>query len=615
MSLLLATTLLLTQAGATATDPAAAPPADPDLAALGDCADSLDVSIFNTPRLPDTRDLLRVLVVSEPDLGPGRVLARDPAGAQRELPAVVRGGPPWGWVAEVDRPAKGTWRFALVTQGRVTACQDVEVRPRAAGGRAVTPGDPAWTSRIKWERDTENLYSLWVEHLFDAPVDADVSWNPLHLVLRDRSRNLLFDHLKIGEDSGRDAPRLAPDCADFPYVLRGYFAWKLGLPFGYRPCTRGNPERAPTCGDPVGNDEPTEATTRLAAFKAFIHKVQGTIHSSSLRGLPEDEDSDLYPVALDRRGLRPGAVYADPYGHTMMVGRWFPQTADSAGVLMAIDAQPDGVVGRRLFWRGSFQFPKDDALAGAGWKRFRPVRATSAGVTELSNRAIAALPDYGDFSLAQWSRGQEGFYEQMDEVINPRPMAPDRALFATIDALEQQLRRRVESIENAEVWARAHPGTVVPVPKGAAIFITSGPWEDYSTPSRDMRLLIAIDTVRAFPRRVLRRPDRFILAAGESPEAARARLEALLAEETARRSIRYPRSDGSLFTLTLAEVLARAEALEMGYNPNDCAELRWGAPDGSDEGATCARRAPEAQRATMEAVFRPWFRERARPIE
>jgi hypothetical protein len=58
--------------------------------------------------------------------------------------------------------------------------------------------------------------------------------------------------------------------------------------------------------------------------------------------------------------------------------------------------------------------------------------------------------------------------------------------------------------------------------------------------------------------------------------------------------------------------VARSEALEMGYDPNDCPEVRWGAPPGSAEASTCARRAPAEQTARM-ARYRPWFHERRRP--
>ena len=69
---------------------------------------------------------------------------------------------------------------------------------------------------------------------------------------------------------------------------------------------------------------------------------------------------------------------------------------------------------------------------------------------------------------------------------------------------------------------------------------------------------------------------------------------------------------GSKFELTLAQVVERAPKLEMAYNPNDCAEIRWGAPPKSDEAKTCRRRAPGDQLGQMRKV-RAWFRERKRP--
>ena len=173
------------------------------------------------------------------------------------------------------------------------------------------------------------------------------------------------------------------------------------------------------------------------------------------------------------------------------------------------------------------------------------------------------------------------------------------------------MRARLHSVANGEEYVAAHPG-VIAMPDGAAIFETSGAWEDFATPSRDLRLLIALDVVRAFPAKVAAQPRRFAMPPGRSPAQVRADLEALLRAESAARRLDYTRSDGSAWTLTLAEVLARAEALEMAYNPNDCIEVRWGARAGSAEMATCRRHAPAEQAARM-ARYRPWFHERRRP--
>ena len=112
-------------------------------------------------------------------------------------------------------------------------------RPGMAGGSI-------WPLHNSWNRETENLYSAWIEKLFDAPLDAAPSWPALHEVLRDRSRNVLYNHLGVGEDSMGMVIR--PDCADLPYFLRAYFSFKMGLPFGYSKCNRGGGGQPPRCG-------------------------------------------------------------------------------------------------------------------------------------------------------------------------------------------------------------------------------------------------------------------------------------------------------------------------------------------------------------------------------
>jgi hypothetical protein len=150
------------------------------------------------------------------------------------------------------------------------------------------------------------------------------------------------------------------------------------------------------------------------------------------------------------------------------------------------------------------------------------------------------------------------------------------------------------------------------MPSGPSIFETSGAWEDYATPSRDMRLLMAIDVVRGYPEHVARRADRYAMPKDKSIAQVKAELETVLASELASRKFSYPRSDGSQWTLTLKDVNDRAQDLEMAYNLNDCVELRWGAPAGSEEASTCKRHAPAAQRAKM-SEYRTWFHERRRP--
>jgi len=199
----------------------------------------------------------------------------------------------------------------------------------------------------------------------------------------------------------------------------------------------------------------------------------------------------------------------------------------------------------------------------------------------------------------------------MDDVMSPAPLDPLRAMKEAITALEEQVKARVTSVENGRKFQNSGRGDA-DMPDGAAIFETTGAWEDFATPARDLRLLIAVDVVRGFPDRVARRPERYAMPPGKSIADVKAELENVLASELAARKFSYTRSDGSPWTLALKDVRDRMTALEMAYNLNDCVELRWGALANSDEASTCKRHASPAQRAKM-TQYRAWFHERRRP--
>ena len=355
---------------------------------------------------------------------------------------------------------------------------------------------------------------------------------------------------------------------------------------------------------------------RLGSRLRSVTMCARTSPTASIPGPGEraatDDNTDYYPVPLNEETLRPGTVYADPYGHILVLARRVSQTDGAAGVFLAVDGQPDGTVARKRFWRGNFLFAQDPALGSPGFKRFRPiVRDKNGGLRRLTNAEIAKNPQYGDFSLDQSQIGIEGFYDRMDDVMSPAPLDPLRAMKEAITSLEEQVKARVTSVENGRKFQTSGRGDAE-MPDGPSIFETTGAWEDFATPSRDLRLLIAIDVVRGFPDRVARRPERYAMPKEKSVADVKAELESVLASELSARKFSYPRSDGSAWTLALKDVIDRAAALEMAYNLNDCVELRWGAPDKSEEAATCRRHAPAGQRAKM-TDYRAWFHERRRP--
>src|SRR5204863_6842004 len=133
-----------------------------------------------------------------------------------------------------------------------------------------------------------------------------------------------------------------------------------------------------------------------------------------------------------------------------------------------------------------------------------------------------------DYSLAQSRLGAEEFYDRMDDVMSPAPLDPVRATTEAITALEEQVKARVTSVENGRKFQTSGKGDAQ-MPDGAAIFETTGAWEDFATPSRDLRLLIAIDVVRGFPDRVLRRPERYAMPKEKSVADVKAEWDSVLA--------------------------------------------------------------------------------------
>jgi hypothetical protein len=619
------------------------PPAD-------NCEGAAELAVLSSPLAPWKGAPLRVLVaVEKPFDGEFALIAPD--GSVAATSRERHGGPPYFWFAEIASPAPGTWQARLArdaTAGCSTITREIAVRPEEPPRpRAVEA--TLWPVRNTWNRATENLYSAWIEKLFDAPLDVSLSWSALHEVLRDKSRNFLFNHLGLREDQMGQVVR--PDCADLPYFLRAYFAFKMGLPFGYSKCSRGGGGQPPKCYDwwniahpepprpapvpieqrtasgmplgdilrpaPVATPASVLASARqMGLAAAFFHYVRGSVadgvHSGSGRTAANDDRTDYYPVPLSQETLRPGTVYADPYGHLLVLAKRVSQSEGAAGVFLAVDGQPDGTVARKRFWRGNFLFAQDPALGGAGFKRFRPIVADRNGtLRRLTNDEIAKNPDYADFSLDQAKVGVEGFYDRMDDVMSPDPLDPLQALKEAITSLEEQVNVRVTSVENGRKFQSSGRGDAQ-MPEGPAIFETTGAWEDFSTPARDLRLLIALDVVRGFPERVARRPERYAMPKEKSVAQIKAELEGVLAAELASRKFSYTRTDGSAWTLALKDMMDRGAALEMAYNPNDCVELRWGAPDKSEEAATCRRRAPSTQHARM-TEYRAWFHERRRP--
>ena len=137
-----------------------------------------EAAVLPSPVAPWTGAPLRVLMAAEKPFN-GELSLLAPDGTIAVKSRERHGGPPYFWLAEVASPAAGKWRAALVREGADGECRtitrEISVSAQKPAGHQGTAAS-IWPVHSAWNRATENLYSAWIEKLFDAPLDKDLSW-------------------------------------------------------------------------------------------------------------------------------------------------------------------------------------------------------------------------------------------------------------------------------------------------------------------------------------------------------------------------------------------------------------------------------------------------------
>jgi hypothetical protein len=561
------------------------------------------------PANPAPGEEFSVLFAGGAELKKAKIVVAGMAGTVEPGKSKTGNELPFWSVTSFPGTAEGKYKVTLLMDEREVVTTEFVI-----ASRQPISQKGVWKTTKSWDPAIETLYAAWINALF-AGSNEQTFWPNLHEVTQRKEQNLLYNYLSLDEDNpeSKISINMMPDCADNPFFLRAYFAWKLGLPFGYHVCDRGYIGKNPGTGQFITNETATSKSNPVQAVNSFLRNLMNGVHSGTARTAFENQNSDYYPVALNRRSLLPGTVFADPYGHTLVLVSWIPQTKDKPGVLLSVDAQPDKTVAVKRFWKGNFLFNTNGVVGEPGFKAFRPVVEKNGKQLALTNEELIANSGFIPFSMQQWKMESGTFYLAMERLINPKPLDPEFALNDLVQALHEQLLVRVKSVATGEAYFQKHPGAVIPMPSSAkGVFITGGPWEDFSTPNRDLRLLIAMDAVLGFPERVARFPEDFDVPTQSSPDKLKTKLQSLLDKKVAELTISYTRTNGAEKQLTVKEILDRKDAFEMAYNPNDGVEIRWGAPINSDERSSCKRQASAGQRATMQKV-RTWFVQRLHP--
>lgn len=407
------------------------------------------------------------------------------------------------------------------------------------------------------------------------------------------------------------------DCAKLSYVMRGYFAWKKGLPFSfasgvdYRQPDDTRNIRYSMFGNKVTARTdllPIRTASGSVKFPNAITAINNTIvngvFSANFRinfeGIDDNKlFADFYPIEISRDAIIPGTNIYDPNGHVAIV---YKVTDD--GQIYFIDAHPDNSLTSGLY---GTKFERSRPAHGAGFKNFRPyhiegaqfdnsvgsyVGGTVVPTKDSDLQYHSVIQFFGtNLSMSDWGKGVfqiEGkaypYYDYVRLKMSKGnlKLEPVKEIKSVAADLCQTVQDRVDAVDagiRSGVQKKAHPDRL-PV----NIYGTAGEWEDYSTPSRDARLKTTFKELRDLAENLLNmynaRDPRVVY---NGSDIKKDMLDSYNAVVSSCR-IQYAKSNGAVMPLTLEQV--RSRLFDISFDPYHCVELRWGASS-ANELATC----------------------------
>ncbi len=403
--------------------------------------------------------------------------------------------------------------------------------------------------------------------------------------------------------------RYYADCADFPYYLRAYFAWKNGLPFSYerevapRPLPTGE-KVTDVRYSPLGNivTKRTDLVTKkILLFKNSYPNAVDVLNSAfadfvstasyRMSGLDESEMyTDLYPVKVSRDAIRPGTVVYDPNGHAALIYK-----VTDEGRIFYVDAHPDNSLTTGLF---TPKFSRSNPTQGAGFKNFRPLmlvdsKPDSSGIYS-GGKIVGAtnyqLPLFGTEQFmgtnpdpaGDWKQGKfilnnqaTNFYDyvRLKLTIGAQHLNPIEDMKSLVADICSSLKDRVAAVDAARtsgVQLKPHPDRL-PI----NIYGSEGEWEAYATPSRDARLKVSFADLLNSTRSTIekyRAHDPSIKYSGGNLAQD---LFQTYAQAATACQFSYTTSNGKSVLMNLEA--ARQRLFAMSFDPYHCVESRWGA--------------------------------------
>lgn len=450
-----------------------------------------------------------------------------------------------------------------------------------AAQAAPEPRTPVWTiTKSEWSEGDEKGFSDFVHSIGRSNCTETVAClkgagNPYR-------------------ETDPQALKFFADCADFPYMLRAYYAWKNHLPFAYVNGTSGDGDQK------FNNGNRTVSRRDLVDHGGGINAVEilSEIHTGVWTGtyrVDAGEKStalaDFYSPKIQPGSIRPGTAIYDVNGHVGIV-----YDIQEDGRIDYMDAHPDYSVTRSTF---GAQFGQSPARLGGGIKNWRPIKLAGAKAMKdgrlIGGRIVAtpneSIPDYsleqyrgnvpgtegdGENARFQYDGVEIGYFEYVRVAVAGGKMeySPLYEVKATIRTLCNDLKDRAMYVDMAiaeGVQKKPQPQKLPNNIYGADELT----WETYSTPSRDARIKTAAAQFYIDMQKMVffwqQRDPRIVYDGLYFKED----LQKAYAEEAAACTIAYTNSKGQRIELSFDQVMERLFALD--FDPYHCIERRWGA--------------------------------------
>lgn len=419
------------------------------------------------------------------------------------------------------------------------------------------------------------------------------------------------------------------DCADLPYYLRGYFAYKNHLPFSFVgkfqsvPLTdlqiKSNAARIQKLRD-VGKEKEALAQEAIDAdirysqngnmpvsqlntpntlgarrdFSGINGGIKSAINDAISTGSFRMLDGDLYASKVSAEFIRPGTVVYGVKGHAAVVYDIKPN-----GEILVMDAHPGNSITHKG-WMDD-EFILDSSKHGGMFRNWRPIKVTNPklGKSMINGQVVQAilsgqLVQAKDEELPGYSLEQ---YDSNNFVNNGKKITMREWSSLRISAGRYRFDPLADMIDRTNILCEDFKGRISDVEKAMTNGITKlslaqypnniygaeGDWETYSSPSSDLRrrtgVLGLIEMSRDAVKRITEK-DPMVSYKGSN---IRSDLIAAFKNTARNCIIIYKNTLGAPVSLNLIDLSKRAGLFS--FDPYMCPEARWGAS--GDESKTC----------------------------